>query len=230
MTACGSSSNTGSASSSSTSASAAAGAATAGRSAANRTKLVACLKSHGVTLPSRPAGAPAGGGYGAGGGGGGTPPAGTRRPGAGGGFFGGGGRFANNPKLQAAFKACGAQGFGAGARRFSLNHAAVTKFVACVKQHGYTLPAPNFSGKGSIFPAGIQKQQEVPGCLQGVRGGLAAGRGCGGWSGRSRRAARRWDRDGRRLNRLGTNSAAREPGAAAETSPIEWSLKPQRGH
>ena len=41
-------------------------------------------------------------------------------------------------------------------RRFTPNKAAVTKFTACVKQHGYNLPAPNFSGKGPIFPRNIE--------------------------------------------------------------------------
>jgi hypothetical protein len=164
VAACGSSSSTGSSSSSSSSASAAAGGA--GGSTATRTKLIACLKSHGVTLPTRPAGAGGAGarGSGAGGAGGaGAPPSGSGTRPRGGGFFGGGGaagRFANNPKLQAAFKACGGtRGFAPG-RRFGFNHAAVTKFVACVKQHGYDLPAPNFSGKGSVFPASIQKNKK----------------------------------------------------------------------
>jgi hypothetical protein len=166
VAACGSSSSTGSNSSSSSSAAASGGP----RGGANRTKLVACLKSHGVTLPSRPAGA-----------GGGAPPAGsgTRRPGAGGGFFGGGGgRFANNPKFAAAFKACGGQAFGG--RRFALNHAAVTKFVACVKQHGYTLPAPNFSGKGAIFPASIEKNAKFQTASKACAADLRPAAGAGG--------------------------------------------------
>ena len=145
VAACGSSTTT-----STTSAAAASGSAASSTSNANRTKLVSCLKAHGVTLPSRPPGAgrpPSGSGSGS-----------NRRPGF---FFGGGGgargRFANNPKLQAAFKACGGgRGFGGG-RRFTLSHAAVTKFVACVNQHGYKLPTPNFSGKGPIFPVSIEK-------------------------------------------------------------------------
>ena len=48
------------------------------------------------------------------------------------------------------------RGLGGG-RRFTLSHAAVTKFVACVNQHGYKLPTPNFSGKGPIFPVSIEK-------------------------------------------------------------------------
>jgi hypothetical protein len=154
VAACGSSSSTsstssaGAAGSSGSAASATASGPTSG-AAANRTKIAACLKAHGVTLPARPGG-------------------GGRRPanGAGGGpgfFFGGGGaaggRFANNPKLRAAVQACGGgRGFGGGRR--TLSHAAVTKFVACVKQHGYNLPSPNFSGKGPIFPASISKNSK----------------------------------------------------------------------
>jgi hypothetical protein len=144
LAACGSSTST----SSSTSSAAASGSG-ASASSSRRSQLVTCLKAHGVTLPARPAGTR-------------RPPSGSQA--GGGSFFGGGGgggagaggRFANNPKLQAAFQACGG-GRGFGGRRVALNHAAVTKFVACVNQHGYKLPAPNFSGKGSIFPASISK-------------------------------------------------------------------------
>jgi hypothetical protein len=151
LAACGSSSNTSSASSSGSSS---AGAA-AGGAAANRSKLVACLKAHGVTLPKRPAGAGQRPNGGEGGGFGG-----------GGGFFGGGGgggggsgaaRF-NNPKFRAAIQACGGNRFPQ--RRFTPNKAEVTKFVACVKQHGFNLPTPNFSGKGAIFPAAVARNKK----------------------------------------------------------------------
>jgi len=147
VAACGSSSTS---STSTAAASGSGGSATASRTGFDRSKLAACLKAHGVTLPSRPPG--------------------THRPAAGYGggnpgfFFGGGGagsgtggRFANNPKLRAAFQACGGTRAFPGRRRFALSHAAVIKFVACVNQHGYKLPAPNFSGKGPIFPASIEK-------------------------------------------------------------------------
>lgn len=149
LAACGSSSTT------STSTSAAASGAASSSASAARTKLVACLKTHGVTLPSRPGGQrrPPNGGQG----GQGSPP-------GGGYFFGGGGagrpgrgRFAANPKLQAAFKACGGARAFPGRRRFQISHATITKFVTCVRQHGYNLPAPNFSGKGPVFPAKIAK-------------------------------------------------------------------------
>ncbi|MGZ4312205.1 MAG: hypothetical protein ACXVR1_08895 [Solirubrobacteraceae bacterium] len=169
VAACGSSSNTGSAS---TSTSSSAAAAAGGTSSAARSKFAACLKAHGVTLPARPAGArrrPAGG-YGYGGGG----------PGF---FFGGGGgtgsgagRF-DNPKFRAALQACG--GARLPQRRFTPNKAAITKFAACVKQHGYKLPAPNFSGKGPIFPATIARdktfQAAAKACASDLRPQGAAG-------------------------------------------------------
>lgn len=153
LAACGSSAST----PTTTSAPASAGGATAGGSSASRTSLRSCLKAHGVRLPSRPAG-----GGGAPGGGG---------PPAGGGFFGGGGAgggagagaggrgfFRNNPKLAAAFKACGGGNFRF--RRggnFRISHTAIETYVKCVRQHGYPqMPSPNFSGKGPVFPASIR--------------------------------------------------------------------------
>jgi hypothetical protein len=155
IAACGSSSHT-------TSSAASAASGTSGTSA--RTTLVACLKQHGVTLPNggrfrRPGGAGAGpygggGGLFGGSGGNGGPP-----PGA-----GAGGRFAANPKLRAALQACGGSRFrrptGTTAAQFrQRREAQVATFVACVKQHGYTLPKPNFSGTGPVFPASIEKNK-----------------------------------------------------------------------
>lgn len=147
----------GSSSSSSTTSAAAAGSNTtaSGTSTASRTAFRDCLKAHGVTLPNRrpatgtrpPGGTPGAGGtppgiFGAGGGGNGGPRA--------------GGFAARNPKLAAALKACGGGRFLGAGRRFRLSRAAITKFVTCVRQHGYNLPAPNFSGKGPVFPANIR--------------------------------------------------------------------------
>ncbi len=159
IAACGSaSSSSGSASPSSsttTTASAAAGGAGSAGSAGStrRAALVACLKQHGVTLPARPPGAPGGGSSGGGTGTGTTGTGTTPRRG----FFGGGG-FAANPKLRAALQACGARfGSGGGGRfRGRLSHTAITKYVTCVREHGYDLPNPNFSGKGPVFPANIR--------------------------------------------------------------------------
>jgi hypothetical protein len=179
VAACGSSSSTSSSSSSSSAAAASGG-------ARNRAKLVACLKQHGVTLPSRPR---SGGGYG--------PPPGSPNSSANGttnsngngngggngngngngngggngngngvgnsGFHNGfrngagpGGRF-NNPKFQAAFKACGATAGFRGRGNFRPSSAAITKFASCVKQHGYTLPKANLTGKGPVYPASIER-------------------------------------------------------------------------
>jgi hypothetical protein len=173
LAACGSSSSTSSSSSGSSSSAAATGSGAAGTT---RTKLTACLKAHGVTLPTRRTGTRPAGGYGGYGGGGGF-------------FFGGGGagasRFAN-PKFQAAFKACGgAASFRPGnfARRAALSHTAVTAFVACVDKHGYKMPAPNFSGKGPIFPKTVESnakfQAASKACASTLRPAAAAG-GAGG--------------------------------------------------
>jgi hypothetical protein len=164
VAACGSassSSTTSTTTAASAAGSGAGGASGGGASSTRRTALAACLKQHGVTLPARPPGAPGGAPGGA------PPSGGTGTTGTGTtgtsttprrGFFGGGG-FASNPKLRAAFQACGAKfGFGAGGRglRGRLSHTAITKYVTCVRQHGYNLPNPNFSGKGPVFPANIQ--------------------------------------------------------------------------
>lgn len=153
IAACGSaSSSSSSAAASTTSTSTVASATGSGASgfSARRAALVACLKQHGVTLPSRPPGSGSGRS--------GT----STAPPPGGGFFGGGGggRFrqaASNPKVQAALKACGAN-FRAGAGRGfgRISHQAVNNYVTCVRQHGFNMPAPNFSGKGSVFPASIR--------------------------------------------------------------------------
>ena len=194
LAACGSSSNTGSSSSSSsTSSGGAAASAGGGASSAARSKFVACLKAHGVTLPARPAGArrrPGGQGYGYGGG-----SRGFFFGGGGNGAAGGGpasGRF-NNPKFRAALQACGGGHFPQ--RRFTPNKAAVAKFTACVKQHGYNLPAPNFSGKGPIFPATIARDKKFqaaaracasdlrpPGAAAAPRSGAGGGGSGGGGS------------------------------------------------
>jgi hypothetical protein len=155
IAACGSASSSSSSSTTSTTASSAAASPSSSSGSnssrtARRTALVTCLKQHGVTLPTPPAGG-AGRGTGTGTTGTGTTP---RR------FFGGGGAFANNPKLRAAMQACGARfGFGAGGGQGFRSPAArqrVTNYVACVRKNGYDLPNPNFSGSGPIFPANVQ--------------------------------------------------------------------------
>ncbi|MFZ0376631.1 MAG: hypothetical protein WAL38_02280 [Solirubrobacteraceae bacterium] len=186
IAACGSasssSSTTGSAGASSTSTTTSAATGAPGGTSASRTALVACLKSHGVTLPNRPAGAPPAGGTGTGTGttGAGGPP--------GGGFFGGGSgsggrRFANNPKLQAAFKACGANfGFRRGSFAGRISHTTITKYVDCVRQHGYNLPNPNFSGKGSVFPSNIRTNPKFVAASKACQSILVPARPSGGTS------------------------------------------------
>ncbi len=142
----------GSSSSSSTSSSTAAASASSG-SGTNRAALMACLRKHGITLPSG-AGAPGGGAPG-----GGAPPAGAPSGGSGApasgsppsGVPGG----ANGAKLQAAFKACGAN-FPARRNGAAVPRQTIQKYVTCVRQHGYQLPNPNFSGNGPVFPASIR--------------------------------------------------------------------------
>ena len=140
-------------SSSRSSATSSAAASAAAGSTAARSKLVACLKQHGVTPP-------AGGFRHRFKSGSGTPPPGGVH---GGGIFGGGGSgggggggFRANPKLAAAFKACGGASFPS--RRFSLanRRVAIDNFVKCVRQHGYELPTPNLTGSGPVFPRSIE--------------------------------------------------------------------------
>jgi hypothetical protein len=133
LAACGSSSSTSKTSSTA-----------AGGGGARRTALVTCLRKHGVTLPAggRAPGAPASGG---------GAPRGPGAPGAGG-PGGPGGKFGS------AFKACGASFPRGGVGGFS--RTAITKYVTCVRQHGYALPKPNFSGRGSVFPASVRSNSK----------------------------------------------------------------------
>jgi len=107
----------------------------AGGGGARRTALAACLRKHGVTVPA--GGGPSGGGAPTGG-----------PPGAGGSGGPGG-------KFRAAFKACGAS-LPAGAASAGFSRQGIMKYVTCVRQHGYALPSPNFSGRGSVFPASVR--------------------------------------------------------------------------
>ncbi len=89
--------------------------------------------------------------------------------------------------MQAAFKACGANfGFGAGRGgggfRGRLSHAAITKYVTCVRQHGYNLPNPNFSGKGPIFPQSIQTNAKFQAASKACQSLLIPPRPSGGTS------------------------------------------------
>jgi hypothetical protein len=123
------------------------GGGSAGASATTTTKPVAseaafanCLKSHGVTLPSRPAGSgsnPAGSG---------TFPTGGSFPSGGFGGGGGGGFGGGNSKFAAAFQACASlrpagsgRGFGTGGSAAST--LALKTYVNCLTIHGVTIPS-----------------------------------------------------------------------------------------
>jgi hypothetical protein len=139
---------------SSASASGSASSTTKPSGTASRTAYTACLKQHGVTLPSFTGGGGRPGANAAGG----TRPAFT--PGSG--SFPGGGRggFANNPKFQKATAACkslrpagGFGGFGRGGGAGGFNSTAFAAYRNCLKLHGVTLPtgrpAKPASGAGS---------------------------------------------------------------------------------
>ncbi|MGH9016854.1 MAG: hypothetical protein ACRDY1_03815 [Acidimicrobiales bacterium] len=115
----------------------------------------ACLKQHGVTLPS----------FGRGGGTGGARTGGERppsfTPGSGsfpGGGFGGG--FRDNPKFKAAQTACkklqpkgGFGGFGGAGRGGGFNSTAFAAYRNCLKLHGVTLPTGRPTGSAGSTPS-----------------------------------------------------------------------------
>lgn len=126
-----------------------------------------CLKKQGVDLPDRPQGGdgqpPQGYGPPAGGlpGGDGQPPQGSGPPADGGGP-GGQTSDADRQKMQDALKACGVQmpdrADGQGGEGFQRPDTSsadyqkrVNAYVACVRQNGFDLPDPDFSGDGPIF-------------------------------------------------------------------------------
>lgn len=105
-----------------------------------------CLKKEGVELPERPAGA-------------GAPPADAPN---GNGNRGGLSNMsdAEREKFQKAVQKCGGgrgpgRGPNAGGRRPDVSSAAyqrsIKAYVACVRQQGYDLPDPDFSGRNPIF-------------------------------------------------------------------------------
>ena len=105
-----------------------------------------CLSQHGVTLPSFPGGSGSGGAPPAGGfPEGGSPPTGGGAPGGG---------FTNNPKFQAASKACASLrpkgGFPGG--NGGANSSAFAAYRNCLKLHGVTLPtaSPGSTSSSSI--------------------------------------------------------------------------------
>ena len=112
----------------------------------------ACLKEKGVELPEFKGGegGPPGGAEG-------EMPEPGEKPEGGEGGPPGGGKFGENKK---AFEECGVElggGFkgGPGGGKPNTNSAAfkkqVKEYVACVRENGYELAEPNFSGEGPIF-------------------------------------------------------------------------------
>jgi hypothetical protein len=150
-----------------------------GAFAARRQALETCLKKAGVTLPNRPFGATGASGRFRFGATGATGARGRDRffgaTGASGprgrGFFGGGagrGLLGGNSKLATAFRKClstvGGSGFGGTGRRpgffvaqNSRQRQAIVAYAACMKTHGVTLPAPNFSRSGSVFGTTVNR-------------------------------------------------------------------------
>jgi hypothetical protein len=141
----------------------------------------ACLKEKGVELPEfkgREGGAPEGG----------EPPSGEGGPPAGG--FGGEG----SEERTKAFEECGVElpnfkgGFGGEGAKPNVNSAAfkkqVNEYVACVKENGYELGEPNFSGEGPIFEKAESESaafKKASASCQSLLGG-PAGSGSGGES------------------------------------------------
>lgn len=56
-------------------------------------------------------------------------------------------------RYQEALKKCGGARRGPSSARFNseAGRAALTKYVACMREDGVNLPAPNTSGKGPVF-------------------------------------------------------------------------------
>jgi hypothetical protein len=138
----------------------------------NRAALVACMRQHGINLPS--GGGPGGGAPGSAppAGGSGTPPQGAAPAG---GLPSGG---SPNPKLQAALKACGAT-IPAGRRPAAASKQAIQKYTACVRDHGYKLPKPNLSGSGPVFPSSVRSNAKFQTASRACQNVLAPGGGSG---------------------------------------------------
>jgi hypothetical protein len=84
------------------------------------------------------------------------PPAGTGTTGQAGPRGGAGGfklpEGVSRTQFQEALKKCGGGNFGGGGRfNSATSKAALTKFVACMRENGVDLPTPNTSGNGPVF-------------------------------------------------------------------------------
>jgi hypothetical protein len=117
-----------------------------------------CLQKHGLNFQlAGPGGAPPSGASGTSTTQGGPPAQGAPPAGAVVGPQGTSGPRRLPENVRKAFQACGVDPptFSSGGPPPNVNsgayRASVTRYVACVKQNGYDLPAPNLSGKGPIF-------------------------------------------------------------------------------
>jgi hypothetical protein len=166
LAACGSSASSSTGTSSSTGASSK---APQGAGSGRFTALRSCLAKQGITLP-----APSGN----------RPPAGSGTPGQGGGLGRLGGlqppSGVSTTQFREALKKCAGGKFGGGRFNSAAGKAALTKFVACMRENGVNLPPPNTSGTGPVFntkgintssamfkSAESKCQGDLPGRLQG---------------------------------------------------------------
>ncbi|MFI5037387.1 MAG: hypothetical protein ACHP93_02820 [Solirubrobacterales bacterium] len=129
-----------------------------------------CLQKDGITLPKRtPGQGPGGGGF-LGGGAGPTLPKGVTRA-----------------QFEAALKKCGGNFLRRGRRLNSpARIQALTKFAACMRANGVSLPAPNTSGKGPIFntkgldTSSVKFRQADAKCASELKGAFAGRPPAGG--------------------------------------------------
>jgi hypothetical protein len=85
-------------------------------------------------------------------------------------------------KFRSALKACGAN-FPARGRRPGFSRQTIQKYVTCVRQHGYNLPNPNFSGNGPVFPSNIRSNAKFQSASKTCQSLLAPAPGAGGAGG-----------------------------------------------
>jgi hypothetical protein len=133
-----------------------------------------CLQKNGITPPK--------------------PVPGQRGPGGRGGFLGGGTGLklpngVTRAQYEAAFKKCGGGAFaGRGGARIKSPafEQALTKFAACMREHGVNVPTPNTSGNGPIFDtkglntSSAQFRAAEAKCSSDLRSTFRRGGGAGG--------------------------------------------------
>jgi len=107
----------------------------------------ACLQQHGVTIPTRPAGAS--GGFAGGGGPSGASGASGRRGGGGGFGLGGVGGFFTNPADQAAVQACQSDLPAGMLQQLQQRRNALAAFESCMSDHGVTITGNTFNPRAT---------------------------------------------------------------------------------